>query len=230
MYLTWTTQLASARERRTFVNVQSLTHLIFVVAWAFLGFEVLRTLLTKVARLSWRIAGSAAAAVAISYFLGATGPLAWKSAAETESAILPTPASVPQVFACPANAIVASQSGSGFIDTVGVGAAPAGPKLNTFAVPVGTELHLRGWASLKTGPGTTICAIDNGRKVAGPVSYGLYRPDVAAAMGIPADNATGFSITLKPTAGKHIVVVGAVESDGRSIDKIPGTTLMVNAY
>ena len=215
------------------MNAQSITHLIFVAAWAFLGFEVMHTVLVKLGRLSRRIAGLTAAAVAVSYLLGATGPLAWKSGGEMErAAILPAsaPASVPSVFACPTNGVVASRLGSGFIDTVSVGVAPAGPKPNAIAIPAGTELHLTGWASLKTGPGRTVCALDNGRKVAGPVSYGLYRPDVAAALGVPADSATGFSIIVKPSAGKHIVAVGAVESDGRSIDKISGTTLVVTAY
>ncbi len=213
------------------MNVQSVTHLIFLLAWALLGFEVIRSLM-KLAKLSRPIVGYAAAAVAISFFLGATGPLAWNfgSSSAMVQANAPVPVSAQRVFACPAHAVVSSRPGPGFIDAVGLGAAPPGPKPNAINVRAGTAVHLNGWASLKNGPGTTICAIDNGRAVAGPVTYGIYRPDVAAATGLPGNSTTGYSITVKPSTGTHILAVGAVESDGHSIDKLSSGTLVVRVH
>ena len=216
------------------MNTHSVMHLLFVLTWAVLGFEVIRSLM-KLTGLSRPIAASTAAAVAIAYYLGATGPLACGGGSSGDSApsapaTAPVPATAARAVACPVNAIVSAKPGLGSIDTVAVGSASAIPKSAVAVVPAGTDVHLVGWAALKAGPGATLCAIDNGRVIAISGSYGTYRPDVAAATAISADNATGFSITLKPSTGAHVITVGAVEADGRSIDTISGSTLAVNVF
>ena len=218
------------------MNVQVVTHFLFVLAWALLALEVIRSLI-RLAGMSRPIAGATAAGVAIAYFLGATGPLAWGTGGGQENAGPPVvnnvpapPAAPPPIASCPRNAVVSTHSGLGYIDIVGIGTAPPAPKPAKLEVPAGTDVHLSGWATLKTGPGTTICAIDNGHTIPGLGSYGGARPDVAAATGNPANSATGYSLTIKPSKGTHVLTVGAVEADGHSIDKISGGTVIVNVH
>jgi hypothetical protein len=85
------------------------------------------------------------------------------------------------------------------------------------------RLTLNGWATLTSGPGVAVCVIEDGRPIGGSASYGAYRPDVATAMKISADSASGYSILLHPHRGTHAVGVAVLEADGRTLDPIPGT-------
>jgi hypothetical protein len=218
------------------MNVSSVTHLVFLLAWAYLAYEVVRALL-KLTGLNKPIAAAAALAVAIAYFLGATGPLAWNGAnSADQSASEPAPppgvaASAPRITFCPRNAIIASQRALGYIDAVGTGLqAATAPKARGLDAPPGAEIHLSGWASLVSGPGKAICVIDNAKVESGPGSYGIFRPDVAAATRIPSNSAAGFSITVKPAPGMNDISVGVLEDDEHTVAQIPGPPIPINVH
>jgi hypothetical protein len=60
-------------------------------------------------------------------------------------------------------------------------------------------------------------------KIAGAtITYGLARPDVAASLAQPADVASGFGASVRLPAGTHTLTVGAVETDGRTVDALKG--------
>jgi hypothetical protein len=205
-----------------------LLHILLVLAWSVLAFEVVRALL------AWRwenrrLGGVIAFAIAGAVFLGATarfvssgmslGALPVASGAP----VVPQPAGTAPVsrrVACPRSARVASNAALGAIDGVQIGQLPATPNGGNVELPRGSDLRLVGWGVLNTGPGFGICAIVDGHPVPGPASYGGARPDVAAALRVAADVASGYSIPLQLSIGEHQLGIGVVESDGLSVDPV----------
>jgi hypothetical protein len=123
---------------------------------------------------------------------------------------------------------VGSKTTTGHLDTIAVGAqAPltVGTSVN---VAAGTPLQLGGWIVLDSGPANSICAIVDGHAVAATARYGIARPDVATALQKAADTPAGFLVTLKLSRGSHVVGVGAVDHDGRTVDAMLGGALKVD--
>jgi hypothetical protein len=205
------------------MNVHALLHIAFVIAWALLAFEVIRSLVRLVG-LDRRIAVLTAVAVAVAYALGATGPLVLTDTggATSSPAVVAAPATAPRVVACPRDAVVSTHAATGHIDTATVGDEPAVTSPATADVPAGVDLHLTGWASLASGPGMALCVIEDGRAVTGIATYGVFRPDVATATNVSANSGAGFAIAIKPPAGRHVLMIGVVELDGRTVDRVPG--------
>jgi hypothetical protein len=209
--------------------LKSFVLILFVVAWAAVAFAIVRGLVV-----AWgfdrRIALATAVAVAGAFALGAMSPFALStlrpgaSVPDTAAAPLPPPPA-PRSVKCPIGAHISSKIAMGNVDVVtpdkGVPANNAG----IVDVPAGTPLVFAGWAALTTGPANSLCTIVDGRLTANEISYNLPRPDVAATLGQPADLASGFNVTLHLPAGKHVVDVGAVEADGKTVDalKLPMT-------
>ena len=198
-----------------------LLHILFVIAWAILGFEIIRRLLL-LWRLDKRISGASAGAVAIAFFLGVTGPLAWSTTSAPPAPVIGAAPPPPPQHPCPASARLGHKAATGFIDVIGVGSTAMIPNPGKVSVSRGTRLVLSGWAALSSGPGTAICFLVDGHPVSNEGSYGGQRPDVAAATKNPANAATGYTISATLTPGEHRVGVGVLEADDSTIDAIAG--------
>lgn len=214
----------------------TLVLVLFIIAWAAIAFAIVRAL-AAVFRLQRNLAVPAAVAVAGAFALGAISPFALPSRSATEAqapAAAPAAPAAPVADAshpvtCPASANVVAKTTPGHMDAVAVGsAAPAAPGASV-DVPAGTTFQLGGWIVLASGPPARICAIVDGRAVATTSRYGYSRPDVAAALGKPADAPSGFLVTMSLPKGVHTVNVGAVEADARTVDVMQNGTLQVNA-
>ncbi len=87
-------------------------------------------------------------------------------------------------------------------------------------VPATGSIILRGWAVdvRANGPASgVIVSVDEKTNVR--ATYGAERPDVAEALGNPADQPSGFSATLPAssfTPGKHTISIKILTSDGMS--------------
>lgn len=86
------------------------------------------------------------------------------------------------------------------------------------SVGSGNLLVARGWAAPGRHLAKAVCLIVDGHVERRAISfYGLRRPDVAAAMGLPALGASGFTILLPPSAvanSSHRLQVAAESSEG----------------
>ena len=212
--------------------LKSLVLVLFVAAWAVVAFAIIRGLVV-----AWgfdrRIAFATAIAVAGAFALGAVSPFALSTlqpgSTASSVAVTPVPVPLPPAIAravkCPANARIGTKSATGDVDVVtpdkGAGANNSG----VVEVPAGVPLLFSGWVALAAGPASSICATVDGRLVAAQLMYNLPRADVAATLGQPADIASGFGVTLRLPPGKHIVDIGLVEPDGRTVEliKVPMT-------
>jgi len=205
---------------------------LFIIAWAAIAFAIVRAL-----AIAWgfhrRFAAATAVAVAGAFALGAISPFALPSRTSTV-ADAPTPAApaAPVVdtshsAVCPRGGVVVAKTTSGHLDSVAVGATGAAAPGASLDVPAGTSIQLGGWIALDAGPPATICAIVDGHAVAATTRYGITRPDVAAALGKPADVASGFLVTMRLPHGSHTVNIGAVEADGHTVDGMLGGSLKV---
>ena len=205
----------------------SLLHIIFVIAWAVLAFEVIRSVLA-LWRQTRQLARFIAVAVAGAFALGATGPLAlsvFQPASVAPAAV--TPAAPPAVastgksVACPPAARLSAHHSAGYIDSLQSGATQFGPDRTKIQLAAGSLLLVSGWAALSTGPGIGICPIVDGHPAPdAALVYGIVRPDVAAATNLPANGTTGYSISIKLSAGTHRLGMGVLEGDGLTIDPI----------
>jgi hypothetical protein len=198
-------------------------HILFAFAWAVLAFQVVRSLLS-LWRADRRIATAAAIAVAGAFFLGSTGPAAWSplpTASSNPSAPAPAAATIPTV-ACPAGLLVGPHPAKGYIDAYQIGNAPELKNAQSVTLSVGSPLRLIGWAALDSGPGIAACFIVDRHTVRSDGAYGSARPDVAQAMNLAADNASGYSMAASLEPGTHQIGVGVLESDRHTVDAIPG--------
>ena len=210
-------------------------HVLFALAWAVLAFEVIRSFVI-ILRIDRRIAAAIGISVCGAFFLGATGPLAWSiiaPAANVESAAITPPATLsPTVQAlegCSSTTVLSAKAAFGFVDAVSVGTNPPARPNGPIVVQHSAKVGLVGWAALEGGPGKGVCLIVDGHPMRTLASYGNARPDVAAATRIPADSATGYTITfsgLKP--GTHKLRVGVLEASGNAVDPLP-ETVQVNS-
>jgi hypothetical protein len=211
----------------------TLVLVLFIVAWAAIAFAIVRAL-AVIFRLQRNLAVPVAVAVAGAFALGAISPFALPSrsaiVAEAPAAAPAAPvADTSHAVTCPKPATVVAKAAPGHLDAVAVGsAAPAAPGAS-LDVPAGTLFQLGGWIVLTGGPPVMICAIVDGRAVAATTRYGYSRPDVAVALGKPADAPSGFLVTMSVPKGVHTVSVGAVEADARTVDVMQNGTLQVNA-
>jgi hypothetical protein len=213
--------------------LNTLVLVLFIVAWAAIAFAIVRAL-----TIAWgfhrRLAAATAAAVAGAFALGAISPFALPSrstmveqAAAPAAAPAPPLADTSHIVACPPGATVAKATTPGHLDSVAVGAADPGAPGPAIDVPPGTAIQIGGWIVLDAGLPTAICAVADGRVVAATIRYGITRPDVAASLGKPADAPSGFLVTVHLPVGTHEVNVGAVGSDGRSVDIMQGSPLNI---
>jgi hypothetical protein len=216
--------------------LDTLVLVLFIIAWAAIIFAIVRAILA-----AWgvyrRLAIGTAVAVAGAFALGATSPLVLSSRPALVAASGPAPiapvtpvapvADTSRTTTCPAQTAVATKTTAGHLDSVAVGSAAAtAPGASVFA-PAGKPVQLGGWIVLDEGPPSTICAILDGRTVAASSRYGIDRPDVATALGKPADAPSGFVVTVRLPHGTHTVAVGAVEPDGHTVEAIVGGSLRV---
>ena len=209
--------------------------MLFIIAWAAIAFAIVRALVV-----AWgfhrRFAVATAVAVAAAFALGAISPFALPSRTSIVAGA-PAPAApvAPVVdrshsVVCPPGAALVAKMTSGHLDTVAVGATAVTPTAAQLDVPAGTSIQLGGWIVLDAGPAATICAIVDGHAVAATTRYGITRPDVAAALGKPADAASGFNVTIRLPHGSHTVNIGAVEADGHTVDGMAGGSLKVEVH
>jgi hypothetical protein len=124
---------------------------------------------------------------------------------------------------------VGSKASTGHLDTVAVGAQAPLAAGTSIDVAAGTPIQLVGWIVLDSGPATAICAIVDGHVVGATARYGIARPDVATALQKAADTPVGFVVTLKLSRGSHVVSVGAVDHDGRTVNVMLGGALKADA-
>lgn len=191
--------------------MRTLLLLLFSLAWAAVGFGIIRALV-----IAWgfhrRFATVTAFAVAAAFVLGTAMP--W-SLSQRISGPVPVvaPAGAPHPIGCPGAVKVAASPGQGHIDVVFVG----GKQLDVskpIAAPRGAVIRFNGWVVATNGPATALCVLVDHRPVTFEGSYGLDRPDVATAVGKPEDRAAGFDLSLHLAPGSHVVTLGPVQSDG----------------
>jgi hypothetical protein len=104
--------------------------------------------------------------------------------------------------------------------------APVDPS-HTVEIPANSPSNLGGWIALPSGPPTAICAIVDGKILAGSATIGVARPDVATALRQADDAASGFAMPLALAPGPHAVTVGAVEADGVTVSQMNGPVVHV---
>lgn len=206
--------------------VRSLVLALFICIWGAIAFAVVRALV-RMWGFDRRMAGAAAVAVAGALVLGAMSPFALPSPAAR-----PAPAAVPVPVAaagggarrvnCPVGATVGPQTLNGSVDDVTIGSRVIARGADAIDVADGTTARLRGWIVGPAGPATELCVIVDGRVAPATITYGYARPDVAVSLAQPADSPSGFQAAVRLPAGTHVVTVGAIEGDRRTVAALNG--------
>lgn len=192
--------------------LKALVLVLFICAWAAIAFAIVWALM-QLWGFHRRVALAAAVAVAGAFALGAMSPFALPRPASpsgpaTVAIAGPAVDTSPHAVRCPAGASIGTGRMNGKLDDVTL--AP------------GALVQLRGWIVGPGGPATSLCIIADGKIVRAAITYGLARPDVAAALSQPADLASGFEASVRLEAGIHALTVGAVEAGGRTVDALNG--------
>lgn len=190
--------------------LKSLALALFICAWAAIAFAIVRALM-QLWGFNRRVAVASAVAVAGAFALGAMSPFA-----------LPRPAAPPAALD-----VAAPQAAGG---ATRAARCPAGARLGTATVQgnidqvqgAGAAVGLHGWIVGASGPAAALCAIVDGKIAQAAITYGVSRPDVAAALAQPADLPSGFGASVQLLPGTHTITIGAVEADGRTVDALKG--------
>jgi hypothetical protein len=188
-----------------------------------LAFAVVRALVLLWLR-DARTAGLTALAVAGAFALGSWSPFALRGAVTAPPPAPPVAvAGAPAAGSsrCPAGAAPASATAHGHVDTVTSGGNTS--QVNDAAdVPANVPVQFTGWIALPSDvPGRAACAVVDGTVAESSGSYGIARPDVAAALKAPAALKTGFTATVVFTPGTHRLTIAAPSPAG-SLVALPG--------
>jgi len=218
-----------------------ITRIVVIALWAGLAFAVIRAIFV-----AWgfhrRLASATALAVAGAFALGAISPFALPNrlvaAVQAPAALPVSDAPVPVAAVdtshpavCPPGTVPGHAAATGHVDEatadgVAVPAAPGG----VIDVPASSRLQIVGWIVPGSGAPGTICPIVDGRVVAAGAVYGITRPDVALALGKPADTLSGFVVTLSLTPGSHAVTIGAMTAGAHSLDVMTGAPTTIRVH
>jgi hypothetical protein len=211
--------------------LRTLISLLLIIAWAAIAFAIIRSVV-----LAWglhrRYALAVALAVAVAFALGALSPIAlpsWPSLTAGSAAAPPLVDST-RTVACPPNAVLGATTARGSVDNAVLGQAAPVPPSGAIDIPAGTPIRFAGWIVLAAGPSAAICPVVDGHAVAATMQYGLPRPDVATALGQSADVPSGFLVTLRLKPGTHAVRIGAVETDGHTIETMQREPITVRVH
>lgn len=225
---------------------RTIANVLFTITWSAVLYGVIHAFV-MLWRRDAKFARWCALAIAGAFALGSGSPfvigtLAWaipQSAPPpgvvptSSAAAAPAAASVAPFAALPAGAVrcpvgrtVPPGSARGHLDTVTID--DVATTLNgTIDVPASKPVRLAGWAIAGKAPDRAACVVVDGSVVPSAGTYGLDRPDVAAALNAPGALKSGFNQTVIFTAGAHHVGVAVLDARGATI-ALPAT-VTVNA-
>jgi hypothetical protein len=114
-----------------------------------------------------------------------------------------------------------------YVDQVGMASNPKGD--TEIPLPSASPLAVSGWAADPTGGLASGIEIAIDQKPY-PATYGLERPDVAAALKNPACERSGFKFTIPASQfsiGVHTVAVRIINKDRRGYFETPALHVLV---
>jgi hypothetical protein len=210
-------------------RLKSIAEILFTLAWCVLAFAVVRALVLLWLR-DARIAALAALAVAGAFALGSWSPFVLRGGVAAappspapNAAGAGTHASGPS--GCPPGASPGSATAHGHVDSVTAG-GNSSEVHGDVEVSANAPVQFTGWIALPSDvPARAACAVVDGVVAESSGSYGIARPDVAAALKVPAALRTGFTSTVVFAPGTHRLTV-AVPGAGESLVTLPAAVVV----
>jgi hypothetical protein len=169
-----------------------------------------------------RLAAASSLAVAAAFVGGALAPFSlWmRPVPAPVAAAAPDAADTPAIITaieCTPGAKVATGSAQGSIDAVSV-AGVSMPAAKLASVKASERIELSGWIVASGATlAKSVCVFSDGHPIAMQGKYGIDRPDVAAALAKPEDRGAGLDVSFALAPGKHTVMIGVVEADGKTM-------------